>query len=290
MLRDSKKENKEEVQWDVIIESGKGRVWSDSKEIWRYRELIRMFVKRDLKTMYAQTFLGPVWLIVTALLSSSVMMFIFGGVANISTDGIPQFLFYMSGNILWINFSGCVSHVSSTFLSYSSLMGKVYFPRMCVPIATVLSRQFHFLIQFLIFFGVYSYFFVIGTLEEISWMLVLTPVLILQMILLSLGCGIILSSLTVKYRDFSVLVTFGLQLWMYATPIVYPTSQIPENLRWIYMLNPVTPIIETFRYIWFKKGIFNLEYWGISGIMSIFIFVIGLMIFQRVQRKFVDMV
>lgn len=274
--------------WTTVIvpEARLGK--KDFQELWQYRELIRMFVKRDFVTRYAQTALGPLWYILTAILSSSVLTVVFGRIAGISTDGAPQFLFYMSGNILWSCFSGCVSEVSSTFTSNARLMGKVYFPRLCVPMAAVLSRQIQFLVQFAVFFVCYLWGTWGGAVPVFQLSMLLTPLLMLQVMALALGCGIIIASLTTRYRDLGVLVTFGLQLWMYATPVVYPASQIPGGLQWLMMLNPMAPVVETFRWIWLGTGQVTFLQAGTGLGITILILAVGLVIFQKAQRSFMD--
>ena len=284
-MNDERK-REENTAWTTVIvpEAKLGK--EDFLEVWRYRELIKMFIRRDFVTRYAQTVLGPVWYILTALLSSSVLTIVFGMIAGISTDGTPRFLFYMSGSILWSCFSSCVSDVSQTFTSNARLMGKVYFPRLCVPIAAVLSRQIQFLIQFAIFF----LFWLSGVWKGIAFspLILFTPLLLLEMMLLALGCGSIIASLTTRYRDLGVLVTFGLQLWMYATPIVYPASRIPPGLRWILFLNPMAPVAETFRHIWLGGGeVTGMQIGSSVGITAI-ILAAGLLFFQRAQRSFTD--
>lgn len=247
-----------------------------------------MLVRKDFKTMYAQTILGPLWLVITAVLSSSVMTLVFGKIAGLSTDGVPQFLFYMSGTVLWMDFQRCVSRVSGAFLNYANLMGKVYFPRLCVPIASVISAQFQFLIQGLIFLAVYVYSALGATGVQCCWQVIFTPLLMLQTVLLALGTGLILASVTVKYRDLSVVVSFGLQLWMYATPVVYPASQVPESMYGIYMLNPMAPVMESMRRIWFGSGEVPGGYLAGSIALSMTVLAVGVWIFQKAQRTFAD--
>lgn len=279
----------EQEQWTTIIEPSGGGFLQELRELWQYRQLIWMFVKRDFKTMYAQTILGPLWFVLNAVLSSSVMTVVFGMIAGISTNGIPGFLFYMSGNILWNNFSGCMSSVSHTFTGNARLMGKVWFPRMCVPISTILSRQIRFGIEAVIFLLVYGWYGFCG-IETINvWRVLLLPVLLIQTMALAMGCGILLASATVKYRDLTVLISFLLQIWMYATPVVYPVTQIPESFRPLFLLNPMTPVIESFRSIFFG-GAIPAGYLAVSMGMTIFILVIGMLVFQRAQRSFLDTV
>lgn len=269
-----------------MIEPKAGSFKKELQELWEYRQLIKMFIKRDFKTMYAQTILGPLWFVIHAFLSSSVMTVVFGKIAGISTNGIPGFLFYMSGNILWNDFSGCMSSVSHTFTGNARLMGKVWFPRMCVPISTVLSRQIRFLIEFCLFLILYVWE---GASAAVTVRIFLLPVLLLQTMALSMGCGILLASFTVKYRDLTVLISFLLQIWMYATPVVYPASQIPENLRGLFMLNPMAPVMESFRSILFG-GTIPVNYLLISMGVTFLLLLIGMLVFQRAQRSFLDTV
>lgn len=276
-----------EEKWTTVIEPKGGNFWKELKELWEYRQLIKMFIKRDFKTMYAQTILGPLWFVINAVLSSFMMNIVFGKIAGISTNGIPGFLFYMSGNLLWNDFSGCMSAVSHTFTGNVRLMGKVWFPRMCVPIATVLSRQIRFFIEFLLFLVLYLWYGAAGAATAAR--LCLLPLLLMQTMALSMGCGIILSSFTVKYRDLTVLINFFLQIWMYATPVVYPASQIPESFKILFMLNPMTPVMESFRCILFG-GELPVGFLMLSMAVTILILFVGMFVFQRAQRSFLDTV
>lgn len=276
-------------KWTTVIHPGSGNLKEELRELWEYRQLIKMFVKRDFKTMYAQTILGPLWFVLNAFLSASVMTLVFGKIAGIPTDGIPGFLFYMSGNILWNNFSGCISGVSGTFTGNVRLMGKVWFPRMCVPISAVISRQIRFVIQFGVFLMLYLWVGFSGMREAVSWNIFLLPLLLVQVMALALGCGVLIASFTTKYRDLTVLVSFFLQVWMYATPVVYPASQIPDSLQSIFMLNPMTPVMETFRCILFG-GKIPVGYLLISIGVTCVLLVLGIVVFQRAQRSFLDTV
>lgn len=268
------------------------------KETFKYKDLIFLFVRRDFVSKYKQTVLGPAWAIIQPLLTTVVFTVVFGNIAGLTTvdiEGnyiIPSFLFYMSGNICWSYFSGTLSATSNTFISNSGIMGKVYFPRLVTPIATALSNLISFGIQ-LVMFVVLWLFYIIrgGTSIVISPVLLLIPLCILQMIILSVGFGIIISSFTTKYRDLNMVVGFGLQLWQYACPVAYGLALITEkipSLIWLYMLNPVTPIITTFRYAMFGFGYFNPVYYLISWIVSILVFFIGLILFNRIERTFMD--
>lgn len=280
--------DREGAQWTAVV-SAKGESWGQGmREVWEYRTLIKMLVVRNLKTMYAQTVLGPIWLVISAVLSSSAMTLVFGTIAGISTDGIPQFLFYLSGNILWLNFAGCVTGCADALLSHAGLMGKVYFPRLCAPISMVLSRQFQFLVHTCIFLVVYAVFRGQGGSWGPTWWVWVTPLLVVQLLALATGTGLILSAATVRYRDIRVLISFGLQLWMYATPVVYPASQIQAQWRWLYLLNPVAPIVECFRGAWFGTGAATPAAVGVSVVMTVLILGLGLWMFHRAQRKFID--
>lgn len=275
-------------RWTAVV-SAKGEPWRQGmREVWEYRALIKMLVVRNLKTMYAQTVLGPIWLVISAVLSSSAMTLVFGTIARISTDGIPQFLFYLSGNILWMNFAGCVTGCADALLSHAGLMGKVYFPRLCAPISVVISRQFQFLVHTCIFLAVYAVFQGQGGSWEPTWWVLATPFLVIQLLALATGTGLILSAATVRYRDMRVLIGFALQMWMYATPVVYPASQIQAQWRWMYLLNPVAPIVECFRGAWFGTGAATPVAVGVSVGMTVVILGLGLWMFHQAQRKFID--
>lgn len=278
----------ENEKWITVIVPETKLRKEDFLELWNYRELVKMFVKRDFVTRYAQTALGPLWYILTAILSSSVLTVVFGRIAGISTDGVPQFLFYMAGSVLWSCFSGCVSDVSATFTSNVRLMGKVYFPRLCVPIASVLSRQIQFLVQFAVFLVCYVWAMWSEGIAMLRLSMLLTPFLMLEAMALALGCGIIIASLTTRYRDLGVLVTFGLQLWMYVTPVVYPASRIPDNLWWVMAFNPMAPIVECFRCIWLGSGQVTMAQIGTGAGITALILAVGLMAFHRAQRSFMD--
>lgn len=278
----------ENERWTTVIVPETRLRAEDFRELWEYRELVKMFVKRDFVTRYAQTALGPLWYILTAILSSSVLTVVFGKIAGISTDGAPQFLFYMAGSILWSCFSGCVTDVSATFTSNVRLMGKVYFPRLCVPIASVLSRQIQFLVQFAVFFICYLWEMWRKGIVLFRPSMLLTPLLMLEVMALALGCGIIIASLTTRYRDLGVLVTFGLQLWMYATPVVYPASRIPDKLWWLMVFNPMAPVVECFRCVWLGNGQVTAVQIGAGAGITVLVLVIGLIVFHRAQRSFMD--
>ena len=275
-----------------ITEVNAERKWFsvNFKEIWKYRDLIFLFVKRDFKNIYKQTILGPVWMIIKPFLSTFVFTIIFGMIANISTDGIPQFLFYMSGNILWSFFSSCLTRASGTFLGNARIFSKVYFPRLSMPIAGIIYNLVSFFIQFTLFFILVLIYIGLGYNVRLNLFALLLPVLLLITALLATGCGLIISSVTTKYRDLNILVSFGVSLWMYITPVVYPISQIPNNYRWIALLNPVAPIIETFRYGFLGAGIFPWQYLILSAVVTMIILAVGILVFNQVEKDFIDTV
>lgn len=265
------------------------------RETFQYRDLIMLFVKRDFTALYKQTILGPLWAIIQPLLTTVVFTIVFGNLAGLTTADIkgnfiiPGFLFYMTGNICWSYFSTTLTATSNTFLSNQATMGKVYYPRLVSPIATSISNLISFGIQFAMFLIFWCFYIVRGgTSIRITPMLALVPVTVIQLLILSVGVGIIISSVTTKYRDLAMLVTFGLQLWQYGSPIAYGLGLIPEKIMFLYMLNPVTPIITTFRYAMFGFGYFNFGYYIMSWIISLVLFFIGLVLFSRIERTFMD--
>lgn len=267
------------------------------RETFKYRDLIFLFVKRDFTALYKQTILGPLWAIIQPLLTTVVFTVIFGNLARLTTADVPGdfivpgFLFYMSGNICWHYFSNVVSVTSKTFINNRTTMGKVYYPRLVAPVSTAFSGLISFGIQFIMFIAFWFFFLIKGgTSIAVTPMLLFIPLTVLQMMILSVGCGIVISSVTTKYRDLIMLVEFGLQLWQYGSPIAYGLQLVPERLMWLYMLNPVTSIITTFRYAVLGFGYFNLMYYLISWGMSIVIFFIGLILFSRIERTFMDTV
>ena len=269
------------------------------KETFQYRDLIFLFVKREFVSKYKQTILGPAWAIIQPLMTTVVFTIVFGNLAGLTTADVageyilPGFLFYMSGNICWSYFSGTLSATSNTFLSNSGTMGKVYYPRLVAPISTAFSNLISFGIQFAMLICFWLFYVIKGgTSIRITPMLLLLPLTILQMMVLSVGLGIIISSFTTKYRDLTMLVGFGISLWQYATPVAYglqlATEKLPAALQTVYMLNPITPVITTFRYAIFGFGYFNLTYYLISWALSIVVFFIGLILFSKIERTFMD--
>ena len=280
-----------EKEWTMIIRPQE-KLWKvNLGEIWAYRDLIELFVKRNIVVQYKQTILGPLWYLIQPILTVIMNMVVFGGIANMSTDGVPQALFYMAGNVCWFYFSDCLNQTSSTFVTNQGMFGKVYFPRMVVPISTVLSNLLRFGIQVGLFVVFCLYYFATGSNISLNWTILLVPILVLMLAGLGLGFGVLISSFTTKYRDLTILFTFVVQLWMYATPIVYPISMVTnETLRTIIMLNPMTSIIEAFKYATLGQGYFS---WGALGYSFAFMSILlvwGIVIFNKVQRSFMDTV
>lgn len=260
------------------------------KELWDYRDLILLFVKRSYVTRYKQTILGPMWLVLTPLISTILYSVIFTGVARLPTDGVPALAFYMSGNIVWTCFAGCLTSTSGTFIDNASIMGKIYFPRLVMPISAVFTAICDFFIQLILFAGLLVLLTMQGNIIVINEWIVAVPLVILELSILGLGCGIIISSLTTKYRDLRILVGFGVQLWMYASPVVYSLSLIPEKYRGLYMLNPVTPCIVIFRQAFLGIGKIPYLQWGISWGVTAVILIIGVLVFNRIEKTFMDTV
>ena len=277
-------------KWDTVITAKTSFFKNVFPELIKSRNLIYMFVKRDFKTMYKQTVLGPLWLILRPLMSAGIFTLVFSYIAGISTGGVPDVLFYMSGSILWSMFSGILLSCASVFLSNYHLFSKVYFQRLAVPFANALSRIFIFLIQFAALLVIYGVYLAGGA--EISpnlWALA-TPLLLVHTAFLAIGIGIIASSLTVKYRDLSVVISFGVSLLMYLTPVVYPLSAVPRGFVKLLMLNPVAPVVEALRYGWFSTGSASVFYLGVSLLTTAIIFVLGVFVFNRAQRNFTDFI
>ena len=280
-----------EKEWTMIIRPQE-KLWKVSPgEIWAYRDLIELFVKRNIVVQYKQTILGPLWYLIQPILTVIMNMVVFGGIANMSTDGVPQALFYLAGNVCWFYFSDCLNQTSSTFVANQGMFGKVYFPRMVVPISTVLSNLLRFGIQIGLFVAFWLYYFATGSDISLNWAILLVPVLVFMLAGLGLGFGILISSFTTKYRDLTILFTFVVQLWMYATPIVYPISMVTnEKLRTIIMLNPMTSIIEAFKYATLGQGYFSWSALGYSFAFMMILLVWGIVVFNKVQRSFMDTV
>ncbi len=285
-----KDRNPEKQEWTIEIKPKKRLLDIDLKGLWLYRDLFYMYVKRDIITVYKQTILGPLWFLIQPILTTIMYMFVFGGLAGISTDGIPQSLFYMSGILLWNYFNSAFMVSSNVFTTNASVFGKVYFPRLVVPLSGITSNLIKFGIQLILFIAIYLYYYIQGVNLSINWIIILFPVLILMIALHAMSWGLIISALTTKYRDLTQLVTFGIQLFMYVTPVIYPLSAAPEKYRMLISFNPLTPIFETFKYSCMGSGSLDWIGLGYSFIVLLITLFLSIIIFNRVERNFMDTV
>ncbi|MCU4165576.1 ABC transporter permease [Carboxylicivirga caseinilyticus] len=263
------------------------------KETWKYRDLLFLFVRRDFVAIYKQTVLGPLWFFIQPILTSLMQLVIFNNIAKIPVDGMPPLVFYLSGNVMWQYFSSCLTLTSNTFRGNAGIFGKVYFPRVITPLSMVISQLLKFGVQLSLFLAVWGYFMIIGGTEVNlipSWHIVLLPVLIIIMAGLGLGAGMLISALTTKYRDFTFLLTFAVQLMMYATPVIYPLSFVEGKMKQIIMLNPMTGIVETFRYGFTGAGTFSWELLGYSIVFMAVLMFLGTVVFNKVEKTFMDTV
>ena len=273
------------------ISSRRSMLELNLKEVWRYRDLIILFTKRSFSLLYKQTILGPAWVFLNPLISSLVYAFVFGGIAGIATEGVPTMLFYLCSNAIWIFFSSCVTQNANAFTANASVFGKVYFPRLTVPISNVISSIIQFFVQMILVFAVLVYYLLQGQVSPHWEMWLLIPLLLIHLGILGLGVGIFISSLTTKYRDLAILVTFGVQLWMYITPIVYPMSQIKSGLmRTVLVVNPVTAPTEMLRYAILGQGSIMPGYMLLSVCITVVVLMFGIMIFNKVEKTFMDTV
>lgn len=277
-------------EWTTIITSKRSIFRLNLREVWEYLDLILLFVRRDFVTQFKQTILGPLWFFIQPIMTTGMFVVVFGKIANIPTDNIPQPLFYMSGIVIWNFFSGSLTRTSNVFVANAAIMKKVYFPRLTVPISSVITGMLRLGIQLTLFFIILAYYIVRGAPVEINEYAFLLPLLIIHLALLGLAIGLIISSLTTKYRDLSFLVQFGVQLWMYATPIVYPLSEVPERWQAYYSLNPIVPILELFKQGFLGAGSANWMMWGISFCVTIILLFVGIIVFNTVERTFADTV
>lgn len=277
--------------WDLVIKSKTHWLSINLAEIWRYRDLLMLLVMRDYKASFKQTILGPIWFFIQPLLTSSVYAVIFGMVAKLGTDGNPRMLFYMSGVIMWNYFSTCLNSTSNTFVTNANIFGKVYFPRLIMPMSVVISNLLRFSVQYLFFVGLLVYYMLKPDASvHVTWAVALTPVFLLIMALLGLSMGLIVSSLTTKYRDLTHLVSFGVQLMMYATPVVYPASELPEKWQKILQLNPMTAVIEGFRYAYLGSGSFAATSLFYSAGVTLVLLFFAILLFNKVEKSFMDTV
>ncbi|MCU0485279.1 MAG: ABC transporter permease [Anaerolineales bacterium] len=280
----------ENTHWDLIIRPQRG--WLDLRlgELWRYRDLVLLFVRRDFVSVYKQTILGPLWYLIQPLLTTLIFTVVFGSFASLPTDGLPPFIFYLAGTVVWSYFADCLNKTANTFVGNAHLFGKVYFPRLAVPVSILLSNLIAFAIQFALFLAFLLYFWLTGAdIQPNAWVL-LTPILILIMAGLGLGFGIIVSALTTRYRDLRFLVSFGVSLWMYATPVIYPVSGIPERFRALVLANPLTPVVETFRYAFLGAGSASAGGLLYAAGCMVAVLALGVMLFNRVEATFMDTV
>jgi len=278
-------------EWDLIIQPKTGWLDLHLADLWRYRDLTMLFVWRDFVAQYKQTILGPLWYLVQPLITTTIFTIIFGKMAKLSTDDLPPLLFYMAGVTCWSYFADCVNRTSMTFISNAAIFGKVYFPRLSVPVSIVISGMIKFAIQFALFLAFLIFYWMQGAGVHPNAAIALTPLLLLLMAGLSLGAGIVVSALTTRYRDLQQLVAFGVQLGMFATPVVYPLSMIGGgSFRWLILANPMTPIIETFRYAYLGAGSFDPVYLCYSALFTVVVLFIGIVLFNHVEITFMDTV
>ena len=277
--------------YHVHISSRHNWMQLNLKEVWRYRDLIQLFVKRNFVVAYKQTILGPAWIFLTPLFSSIVQAFVFGGIAGIATDGIPMMLFYLCGNAIWAFFSSCLVNNANTFTANSYVFGKVYFPRLTTPISNVISSMIRFGIQMSLVLVFMIYYLIQGAVHPNWAAWVMIPVELIHLGVLGMGFGIIISSMTTKYRDLTILVEFGVQAWMYLTPVVYPLSTLADGwMKNLLMINPVTSAVEMLRYAILGKGTLAWGFYGLSWVVTLAVAMLGIMIFNKVERTFMDTV
>ena len=282
-----------DAQWDFTIERRSSLFSLKLDELWHYRDLLLMYVKRDFVTYYKQTILGPLWFFIQPAITTIMFMLVFGKIAGISTDGLPQPLFYMAGLLCWNYFADCLNRCSTTFTTNQNVFGKVYFPRLVVPLSIVISNLVKMGVQAILFAIIYVYYICIGYHCAVNAYALLLPLLILMLAGLGLGFGLIITSITTKYRDMTYLITFGVQLWMYATPVIYPLSTMQANhpdYMWLLQANPITNIIETFKFAFLGSGIFSWEAFLYSLLFTIVVMLIGIFTFNKVERNFIDVI
>ena len=277
-------------EWDLVIEPQSSLFELHLADVWRYRDLLWLLVKRDFVSFYKQTILGPLWFFIQPLFTTIIFTFIFGNLAGLSTDGLPQPLFYMAGITAWNYFADCLTKTSTVFRDNAGIFGKVYFPRLIMPLSIVVSNLVRFGVQMILFFVMIAYYYFIGADFHMNIFALLFPVLVLMMALLGLGLGLIITALTTKYRDLAFLISFGVQLMMYATTVIYPLSAAPAKYKWLIELNPMTGIIEAFRYGFLGEGVMTMSTLGYSVIVTLVSLVLGVVIFNKTEKTFVDTV
>lgn len=277
--------------WDLVIKGHTSLFDIKFQDVWRYRDLLLMFVKRDFVSFYKQTILGPLWFFIQPVFTTLVFTFVFGNLAGISTDGLPQQLFYLAGITSWNYFSDCLTKTSTVFKDNANIFGKVYFPRLIMPLSIVVSNLVRFGVQLLLLLFMMGYFALFptpGTDFQVTYAIVFFPVLVILMALLGLGLGLIITAVTTKYRDLTFLITFGVQLLMYGTTVIYPLSAAPEQYKKYIELNPMTGIIEAFRFAFLGKGEFTVWSIGYSVIVTVIVLFLGILIFNKTEKNFVD--
>lgn len=279
-----------EEHWTEVIEPHSSLLDLRLGNVWRYRDLVLLFVRRDFVSTYKQTVLGPIWFFIQPLLTTITYMIVFGGIANLSTDGLPQLPFYLAGVTIWNYFAQTLTTVSTVFTANAAIFGKVYFPRLTMPLSIVLSNLVRFGIQFALFLLIWAYYLLTQNSLHPNAYILLTPVLLALMGLLSLGLGMIFSAMTTKYRDLAMLLTFGVQLLMYATPVIYPLSRLPAAYRPLILANPLSSIVETFRYAFLGSGSFSWLHLGYSAAVTLVVLFVGTVVFNRVEKSFTDTV
>jgi lipopolysaccharide transport system permease protein len=278
------------AKWDIDISSDRGYLDINFAELWRYKDLLSMFVKKDIITVYKQTILGPIWFLLQPIFTTLIYVIIFGRFAKLSTDATPPILFYLGSVTLWNYFSESLNITSKTFYENAAVFGKVYFPRLILPVSKVISGLIKLFIQFSLFLVAWFYFAFVKHAITPNWHMVFFPVILLILALLSLGVGIVITSLTTKYRDLSFLISFGVQLLMYATPVIYPVSIAPPDKQYLLWLNPLTSLFEAFKYSFLGRGVFDTTWLAYSAIFTVVITIVGIIIFNRVEKRFIDTV
>ncbi len=283
--------DKEQDDWDLVIKGHRSLFDLNLRDLWRYRDLLLMFVKRDFVSFYKQTILGPLWFFIQPIFTTLVFTFVFGNLAQMGTDGLPQMLFYLSGITAWNYFAECLTKTSTVFKDNTNIFGKVYFPRLIMPLSIVVSNLVRFGVQFLLLLGMMGYFALKGAAFEVTGAVLFIPAVLALMALLGLGIGLIITAMTTKYKDLTFLVTFGVQLLMYGTTVIYPLSEAKVKFRdyaWLIELNPMTGIIEAFRYCLLGRGEFTTSSIGYSAVVTLIILALGVLIFNKTEKNFVD--
>ena len=276
--------------WDLEIKPQDNLFNLHLREVWEYRDLLLLLVRRDFVSFYKQTILGPLWFFIQPILTTIMFTFVFGRLAGLSTDNVPPILFYLAGITAWNYFADCLTKTSTVFKDNANIFGKVYFPRLIMPLSIVVSNLVRFAVQFLLFVIVLTYYAIKGSHFNITWAVSLFPVVVVLMAMLGLGAGMIISAMTTKYRDLAFLITFGIQLLMYATTVIYPLSSISSKYKWLVELNPMTSLIETFRYGFLGRGGFTWLSLAYSSTVTLVLLVAGVIIFNKVEKSFVDTV